>query len=91
MLADGAFHCHLCSGVKPLLQLAAMECQCMICEACISQHVTQFLQKLTDAVSSQVGGSSKRNSGQAVGGLKGQMSHVVNIGGACWSVPEFRL
>ena len=77
MLADGAFHCHLCSDVKPLLQLAAMECQCMICEACISQHVTSFLQRLTDVVSSQVDQNSKRNSGEAVGGLKGQMSSAV--------------
>ena len=77
MLADGAFHCHLCAGVKPLRQLAAMECQCMICEACMSQHVTRFLQKLTDVVSSQVDGSSKRSTGKAAGGLKGQTSNAV--------------
>ena len=88
MLAGGAFHCHLCCGVKPLLQLAAMECQCMICEACISQHVTRCLQKLTDVVSSQVGGSSRHKSA-AAGGLKEQM--LWSVGGACWSVPEFRL
>ena len=54
-----------------------MECQCMICEACISQHVTRFLQKLTDVVSRQVGRSSKRDSGEAEGGLKGQQPNAV--------------
>eukprot|EP00891_Asterochloris_glomerata_P008572 jgi/Astpho2/8572/fgenesh1_pg.00126_%23_3_t len=88
MLAGGAFHCHLCCGVKPLLQLAAMECQCMICEACISQHVTRCLQKLTDVVSSQVGGSSRHKSAAAVGECphsfaKGQLVWYTHPDGRC--------